>query len=71
MALISALALPGAAMGAAQLPSSEKMLNDYRRGLRPKMDPRNRLIIPALWIIKEFPKYASETYIVPDVVVIQ
>lgn len=30
-----------------------KMLNDYRRGLRPKMDPRNRLIIPALWIIKE------------------
>ena len=24
-----------------------------------------------LWIIKEFPKYASETYIVPDVVVIQ
>ena len=32
MALISALAaLPGAAMGAAQLPSSEKMLNDYSR----------------------------------------
>lgn len=24
-----------------------------------------------LWIIKEFPEYASETYIVPDVVVIQ
>lgn len=24
-----------------------------------------------LWIIKEFPMYASETYIVPDVVVIQ
>ena len=31
MALISALALPGVAMGAAQLPSSEKMLNDYSR----------------------------------------
>ena len=30
-----------------------KMLNDYRRGLRPKLDPRNRLIIPALNIIKE------------------
>ena len=29
-----------------------KMLNDYRRGLRPKMDERNRLIIPALEIIK-------------------
>lgn len=31
MALISALALPGVAMGAAQLPSSGKMLNDYSR----------------------------------------
>lgn len=30
-----------------------KMLNDYRKGLRPKMDPRNRLIIPAISIIKE------------------
>lgn len=29
-----------------------KMLNDYRKGLRPKMDERNRLIIPALEIIK-------------------
>ncbi len=30
-----------------------KMLNDYRKGLRPKMDPRNRLIIPTVKIIKE------------------
>ncbi len=30
-----------------------KMLSDYRKGLRPKMDPRNRLIIPAIEIIKE------------------
>lgn len=30
-----------------------KMLNDYRKGLRPKYDERNRLIIPALNIIKE------------------
>lgn len=29
-----------------------KMLSDYRKGLRPKMDERNRLIIPALDIIK-------------------
>lgn len=29
-----------------------KMLNDYRKGLRSKMDERNRLIIPALEIIK-------------------
>lgn len=29
-----------------------KMLSDYRKGLRPKMDPRNRLIIPAMEIIK-------------------
>ena len=29
-----------------------KMLNDYRRGLRPKMDERNRLIIPAIQVIK-------------------
>ena len=29
-----------------------KMLNDYRRGLRPKMDERNRLIIPAVQVIK-------------------
>lgn len=28
-----------------------KMLSDYRKGLRPKMDERNRLIIPALDII--------------------
>ena len=30
-----------------------KMLNDYRKGLRPKMDERNRLIIPAVDIIKK------------------
>ena len=30
-----------------------KMLNDYRKGLRPKYDERNRLIIPAIKIIKE------------------
>lgn len=30
-----------------------KMLNDYRNGLRPKMDERNRLIIPAIKIIKK------------------
>ena len=29
-----------------------KMLNDYRKGLRPKYDERNRLIIPAVKIIK-------------------
>lgn len=29
-----------------------KMIHDYRKGLRPKMDERNRLIIPALDIIK-------------------
>lgn len=29
-----------------------KMLSDYRKGLRPKMDERNRLIIPAIRIIK-------------------
>lgn len=29
-----------------------KMLSDYRKGLRPKQDPRNRLIIPAIHIIK-------------------
>lgn len=29
-----------------------KMLNDYRKGLRPKMDERNRLIIPALDVVK-------------------
>ena len=29
-----------------------KMLSDYRKGLRPKMDARNRLIIPAIDIIK-------------------
>ena len=28
-----------------------KMLNDYRKGLRPKMDERNRLIIPTINII--------------------
>lgn len=28
-----------------------KMLSDYRKGLRPKEDPRNRLIIPAIDII--------------------
>lgn len=28
-----------------------KMLSDYRKGLRPKMDERNRLIIPAVDII--------------------
>jgi DNA (cytosine-5)-methyltransferase 1 len=30
-----------------------KMLSDFRKGLRPKMDVRNRLIIPAVEIIKE------------------
>lgn len=30
-----------------------KMLSDYRKGLRPKQDPRNRLIIPAISIIKD------------------
>ena len=30
-----------------------KMLSDFRKGLRPKMDPRNRLIIPAIHIINE------------------
>lgn len=30
-----------------------KMLSDYRKGLRPKMDERNRLIIPAISIIKQ------------------
>ncbi len=35
-----------------------KMLSDYRKGLRPKLDERNRLIIPALEIIKELkPKW--------------
>lgn len=35
-----------------------KMLNDYRKGLRPKYDERNRLIIPAVKIIKELhPKW--------------
>ena len=29
-----------------------KMLSDYRKGLRPKYDERNRLIIPAIRIIK-------------------
>lgn len=30
-----------------------KMLSDYRKGLRPKFDERNRLIIPTLDIIAE------------------
>jgi DNA (cytosine-5)-methyltransferase 1 len=30
-----------------------KLLSDYRKGLRPKFDERNRLIIPTLKIIKE------------------
>lgn len=30
-----------------------KMLSDYRKGLRPKFDERNRLIIPAIQIIKK------------------
>ena len=30
-----------------------KMLSDYRKGLRPKMDERNRLIIPAIQIAEE------------------
>ena len=35
-----------------------KMLSDYRKGLRPKFDERNRLIIPAVKIIKELkPKW--------------
>ena len=29
-----------------------KLLSDYRKGLRPKMDERNRLIIPAIKIVK-------------------
>ena len=35
-----------------------KMLSDYRKGLRPKYDERNRLIIPAIHIIKKLkPKW--------------
>lgn len=35
-----------------------KMLNDFRKGLRPKYDERNRLIIPAVRIIKKLrPKW--------------
>lgn len=35
-----------------------KMLNDFRKGLRPKYDERNRLIIPAIHIIKKLrPKW--------------
>ena len=35
-----------------------KMLSDYRKGLRPKLDERNRLIIPALDIIRKLkPKW--------------
>lgn len=30
-----------------------KMLSDYRKGLRPQMDSRNRLIIPAVYIINK------------------
>ena len=30
-----------------------KMLSDYRKGLRPQMDSRNRLIIPAVYIINQ------------------
>ncbi len=30
-----------------------KLLSDYRKGLRPKFDERNRLIIPAVHIIKK------------------
>lgn len=30
-----------------------KMLSDYRKGLRPKYDERNRLIIPAIHVIKK------------------
>jgi len=30
-----------------------KMLNDYRKGIRKKFDERNRLIIPAINVIKE------------------
>ena len=30
-----------------------KLLSDYRKGLRPELDPRNRLIIPAIEIIKK------------------
>lgn len=30
-----------------------KMLSDYRKGMRPKYDKRNRLIIPAIHIIKK------------------
>lgn len=49
-----------------------KMLNDYRKGLRPKMDERNRLIIPALdiivnlrpeWIILENVANMTNTFI--------
>lgn len=34
-----------------------KMLSDYRKGLRPKMDERNRLIIPAVKVIKALKPY--------------
>ena len=35
-----------------------KMLNDYRKGIRPKHDERNRLILPTLNIIKKLrPKW--------------
>ncbi len=30
-----------------------KMLSDYRKGLRPQMDSRNRLIIPAVYVINK------------------
>jgi DNA (cytosine-5)-methyltransferase 1 len=30
-----------------------KILNDYRKGLRPRLDERNRLIIPTIKIIKQ------------------
>lgn len=29
-----------------------KLLHDYRKGMRPKLDPRNRLIVPAVEAIK-------------------
>ena len=41
-----------------------KMLSDYRKGLRPKMDERNRLIIPAIEIIQALqPEWINLEYI--------
>jgi len=35
-----------------------KMLSNYRKGLRPRLDPRNQLILPALSLVKDLrPKW--------------